>query len=146
MAHTRTQEKKNTHICGFNLWVRKISWRRAWQPTPVFLAGESHGLRSLVGYSPLSKRASLIFFFFWLQKAMNNKCMQSDDLKSKYIPHYIHAINQSTTSKTSLPLLLIYNFVIRTQTKIWPLSKLLNKQYNVNMRHYPVQQRLVFGG
>ena len=43
---------------------------------------------------------------------MNNKCMQSDDLKSKYIPHYIHAINQSTTSKTSLPLLLIYNFVI----------------------------------
>ena len=27
-------------------------WRRAWQPTPVFLPGESHGQRSLVGYSP----------------------------------------------------------------------------------------------
>ena len=25
-------------------------WRRAWQPTPVFLPGESHGQRSLVGY------------------------------------------------------------------------------------------------
>ena len=36
----------------FNLWVRKISWRRAWQPTPVFLPRESHGQRSLVGYSP----------------------------------------------------------------------------------------------
>ena len=28
------------------------SWRRKWQPTPVFLPGESHGQRSLVGYSP----------------------------------------------------------------------------------------------
>ena len=27
-------------------------WRRAWQPTPVFLPGESHGQRNLVGYSP----------------------------------------------------------------------------------------------
>ena len=35
----------------FNLWVGKISWRRAWQPTPVFLPGESHGQRRLVGYS-----------------------------------------------------------------------------------------------
>ena len=30
----------------------KIPWRRAWQPTPVFLPGESHGQRSLAGYSP----------------------------------------------------------------------------------------------
>ena len=29
-----------------------IPWRRAWQPTPVFLPGEFHGQRSLVGYSP----------------------------------------------------------------------------------------------
>ena len=33
-------------------WVGKIPWRRAWQPTPVFLPGESHGQRSLEGYSP----------------------------------------------------------------------------------------------
>ena len=32
-------------------WVGKIPWRRAWQPTPVFLPGESHGQRSLVGYT-----------------------------------------------------------------------------------------------
>ena len=30
----------------------KIPWRRAWQPTPVFLPGESYGQRSLAGYSP----------------------------------------------------------------------------------------------
>ena len=36
---------------GFDPGVRKISWRRKWQPTPVFLPGKSHGQRSLVGYS-----------------------------------------------------------------------------------------------
>jgi len=33
-------------------WVRKIPWRRKQPSTPVFLSGESHGQRSLVGYSP----------------------------------------------------------------------------------------------
>ena len=32
--------------------VRKISWRSKWPPAPVLLSGESHGQRSLVGYSP----------------------------------------------------------------------------------------------
>ena len=36
----------------FNPWVGKIPWGRKWQPTPVFLPGESHGRRSLVGYNP----------------------------------------------------------------------------------------------
>ena len=37
---------------GFDPWVGKILWRRAWQSTPVFMPGESHGQKSLVGYSP----------------------------------------------------------------------------------------------
>ena len=38
--------------CRFDPWVGKILWRRAWQPTPVFWPGESHGERSLVVYRP----------------------------------------------------------------------------------------------
>ena len=38
--------------CGFNPWVGKILWKRAWQPTPVFLSRKSHGQRSLVSHSP----------------------------------------------------------------------------------------------
>ena len=38
--------------CRFNPWVRKIPWRRKWQPTPVFLPGKSHGQRNLAGYRP----------------------------------------------------------------------------------------------
>ena len=36
----------------FDPWVGTIPWRRKWQPTPVFLPGESLGQRSLAGYSP----------------------------------------------------------------------------------------------
>jgi len=28
--------------CGFDPWVRKIPWRKKWQPIPVFMPGESH--------------------------------------------------------------------------------------------------------
>ena len=42
----------------FDPWVGKIPWRRAWQPTPVFLPRESHGQRSLVGYSPQGRKES----------------------------------------------------------------------------------------
>ena len=37
---------------GFNSLVRKIPWRRKWQPIPGFLPGESNGQRSLAGCSP----------------------------------------------------------------------------------------------
>ena len=37
---------------AFNSWVRKIPWRKKWQPAPGFLPGKSHGQRNLVGYSP----------------------------------------------------------------------------------------------
>ena len=42
----------------FHPWVRKSPWRRWWQPTPVSLPGESHGQRSLVGYSPWGRKES----------------------------------------------------------------------------------------
>ena len=42
----------------FEPWVRKIPWKRKWQPSPVFLPGESHGQRSLAGYDPQGHRES----------------------------------------------------------------------------------------
>ena len=44
--------------CGFVPWVRKVPRKRKWQPTPVFLPGESHGQRSLVYYSPWGSQKS----------------------------------------------------------------------------------------
>ena len=41
---------------GFEPRVRKIPRRRKWQPTPVFFPGESHGQRSVAGYSPWGRK------------------------------------------------------------------------------------------
>ena len=48
----------DTGDVGFDPWVGKVPWRRAWQPTPAFLPGESHGQKSLVGYSPWDHKES----------------------------------------------------------------------------------------
>ena len=42
----------------FHPWIGRIPWRRVWQPTPVFLPGEPHGQRSLMGYSPWGHKES----------------------------------------------------------------------------------------
>ena len=58
-ASLMAQMVKNCLQCrrpGFSSWVRKILWRREWQPTPALLPGESHGQRSLAGYSAWDKR------------------------------------------------------------------------------------------
>ena len=43
----------------FDLWVRKFFWRRGWLPTPVFLPGESRGLRSLENNGPYGCKESI---------------------------------------------------------------------------------------
>ena len=59
---------------GFNPWVRKIPWRRKWQPTPVFLPGKSHGQRNLVVYNPWGHKESdmseHIHSIFWSQNSL----------------------------------------------------------------------------
>ena len=56
---------------GFHPWVRKIPWRRAWKPTPIFLPRESHGQRSLRGY-------------------ISRDCKESDTTEATSMPAYDH--------------------------------------------------------
>ena len=51
-------EDEGLSPCQKDPGVRKIPWRKKWQPTPVFLPGESHGHRSLMGYSPQGHKES----------------------------------------------------------------------------------------
>ena len=74
-------------IHRFSSWVGKILWRRKWQPTPVFLLGESHGQRSLAGYCP------------WGRK-------ESDTAEHAHILLYIHTFKRITTSVQGHLLLL----------------------------------------
>ena len=58
---------------GFNPQVGKIPWRRAWQPSPVFLPGESQAQRKLAGYSAQS-------------------CKESDTTEATYTQHIAYNI------------------------------------------------------
>ena len=53
-----SHQRRRHQTRGFDLRVGKIPWRRAWQPSPVFLPGESHGERRLAGYSPWGHKES----------------------------------------------------------------------------------------
>ena len=67
--------KESTWQCrrhGFSPWVRKIPWSRKWQPTPELLPGESHGQRSLAGYSPWDRK--------WVRHGLATKQGAYDDL------------------------------------------------------------------
>ena len=61
--------KEPTCTHGFDPWVGKSPWRRAWQPTPVFLPVESPGQRSWAGYSPWGRRVRHDFLFHFLSTA-----------------------------------------------------------------------------
>ena len=57
--------------CGrpeFDSWIGKVLWRKEWQHTPVFLWGEPHGQRILVGYSPSSQKVG----HDWLTKQQHS--------------------------------------------------------------------------
>ena len=72
--------------CECDPWVGKIPWRRKWQPTPVFLPGESHGERRLVGYSPWGRKESnrTEWLSNWLFKK-KKKISKTSNLQSLFI-------------------------------------------------------------
>ena len=70
------------------LLVWLFPWRREWLPTPVFLPGESHGQRSLAGYSPPGRKPSdmterLTLFTFPLALSYPQTCLSVFPLKNK---------------------------------------------------------------
>ena len=77
---------------GFNPWVRKIPWRRAWQLTPAILPGKSHRLRSLVGYSPPGVAKSWTWLSdwactygpLWFQRLLSPACNRKDQLGQEW--------------------------------------------------------------
>ena len=62
---------------GFDPWVRKISWRRKWQPTSVFLPGKSHGQRSLACCSPRVAKSQTWMSMHTQQYTKQFKSLQS---------------------------------------------------------------------
>ena len=87
---------------GFDPWVGRIPWRRAWQPTPVFLPGESHGQRSLADYSP------------------QGHCKDSDMTEATqhtYTTHSLSLIVRTLKEDTHLKYVIWNKVSLKTKTK-----------------------------
>ena len=89
-------------------WVGKVPWRRPWQPTPLFLPGEPHGQRSLLGYrprgrtewtrlKPLSTHAHCIFSNSHIQ----SHCSKRNRISRRTLPHATQNRNHFLCAKPS---------------------------------------------
>ena len=65
---------------GFDPWVGKLPWRKAWLPAPVFLPGESHGHRSQVGYSPWGHKETEVKLLDQLHSCLVPRGLRPDQL------------------------------------------------------------------
>ena len=96
---------------GLDPWAEKIPWRRAWQPIPVFLPGESHGQR-LVGYSPWGCKESNTTEATWHTAALvecepqENRSLscQGIDLQARISSIRDQGIGCMITSAINVPL------------------------------------------
>ena len=91
--------------CGFDPWVGKIPWSGAWQPILVFLPGESHGQRSLVGYRPQSRKELdmtevTLYFRSQRRRDLPQSCSQrqSQDQNPDFLTPTLSAFCQATLS------------------------------------------------
>ena len=89
----------------FDPWVGKIPWRRKWQPTPVFLPGESHGQWNLAGYS------------LWGRKESNMIEQLSTHAHSAYLNYYLNKI----LSYLAMPCLSMWGL----QSSLWRVGSLV---------------------
>ena len=96
-----SEDNYPTQYTGLIEYKGERLWRRAWQPTPVFLPGESHGPRSLVGSSPRGHRESMTERLSTAQptgdkcgrKSTGEQWMRSSagilkSLKARFLPDY----------------------------------------------------------
>ena len=74
---------------GFNPWARKIPWKRAWQSTLVFLPGEPHGQRSLVGHSPGGhKEWDMTEWLTYFQFRAQTPVSKQVQVMTRFSPHF----------------------------------------------------------
>ena len=86
----------------FDPWFRKIPWRWEWQPTSVFLPGEFHEQRSLVGYSPWGQKESDMTEQLTLSNAADVGLIPGQEAKT-HMPHSQKTKQNKTKQKKTEP-------------------------------------------
>ena len=111
---------------GFSPWVEKNLWRREWQPIPLFLPGEFHGQRILVGYSPWGHKESDTTE--WLTQAKLRKGthgilpVANDNHEFKRFQGYFHfhlGFSLSVSSFSLVETRLILYVGLKVENTLW---------------------------
>ena len=95
----------------FYPWVGKIPWRKERQPTPVFLPGESHGQRSLVGYSPWVHRVG----HDWVTNIHTHEFWNCIQNQLKKEMNFVLLEKRSTKFSIKCQIVIILNFPTKWQ-------------------------------
>ena len=118
---------------SFDPWVKKIPWRRKWQPTPVFWPGEFHGQRRLAGYNPWGSRVrhdwgtntfTLSLFHNIVQQSLpsTSKALSSSQAKTQYALNNLPSPSLSPQPQTTtLQLSVCMNL-----TNVWQIMQYLS--------------------
>ena len=106
------QRKKYLYFSWFTLSIYRIQWSkqlltsscRKWQPTPVFFPGESHGRRSLVGYSSRGHSRTWLSNFTSWRQSQEHMCKElvMYAVNSLYDLHQVSTVNVYYDNQSSL--------------------------------------------
>ena len=110
--------------CEFDPWVGKIPWRRTWQPTPVFLPGESHGQSRLVGYGPQGCKEKRLKRLSTAQHMCYNFSGTDQILTYFYLTNIVHVFIHLLNSFKEFILKYFYQWKLHVPSALnFPLGK-----------------------
>ena len=137
---------KNSHAngedlrCRLDAWVQKIPWSRTWQPTPVFLPGESHRQRSLVGYSPwdckelemtATHSSILAWKIPWTEEPGGLQSMGLQRVGHDWVTSHTHTKRLKTHSQTH----------VHTHYSYYPIHCLVHCHFPVNVSSMKAEKK-----
>ena len=114
----------------FDPWVRKIPWRRAWQPTPITLPREFHGQRSLVSY--IQSTGSQRVGHDWLTVLLFYDTQLGVSTRTHWV---IQSPQPSKWRKVPSPVLCCWLHTISSEERLWFLSSELCSV--INLKFFP---------
>ena len=104
--------------CGFEPWVRKIPWRRKWQPMPVFLPGKFQGQRHVVGYRVAywSLRISMTAFLLWRKavERLGRILIANTQNNDNTTPRFLKNHSEIWLRYEKLDIINVYNLSLET--------------------------------
>ena len=134
--------------CWLDPWVRKIPWRRKWEPTPVFLTGKSHEERSLAGYRPWGHKQ--LDTVEWLNTHSRHwsRCLyeEKSNFSAQWLGYKVISLGSNRKKVYFWKMFPLLNKVCVYQAQVWQTLGLSSHFLRSHYHHSPTPSKsLVLG-